>query len=67
MLVVASDLGKSPLRSQPAPVDIYIQRNVHAPAFQSAPYEVLIREDFSVGRVVYTVSVTDADTVVSGY
>ncbi|XP_041363172.1 uncharacterized protein LOC121378881 isoform X2 [Gigantopelta aegis] len=63
MIVVANDLGKSPLRSQPAPVDIYIQRNIHPPSFQGDPFEVLIREDFSVGQVVYTVSVADADTV----
>ena len=66
LFVAAVDQG-IPSRSATvdATVRITVTRNQNSPIFFNEPYAVTIRESESVGTSIYSVTVNDADTVVS--
>jgi hypothetical protein len=64
MTVTATDQGINPL-SNSITVTVDVDRNANAPVFQNIPIIQEIDENRVTGQVFYTVTATDADTVVS--
>ena len=62
----ATDLGVSPLQApEEARVQITVTRNQNSPLFVNTPYSVTIPETEAITTSILSVSVFDADTVVS--
>ena len=67
LFVTAVDEGvPSRTSSVEARVQISITRNENDPLFFNTPYDVTIPESEAVGTSIYSVTVSDADTTVSG-
>ena len=57
--------GGSPPRSATATATINILRNLNVPEFSPKSYNVTVFETDQVGRIITTVTATDADQIVS--
>ena len=66
MKVVATDLGTPSLSSQEANVTVIVSRNLFPPVFINLPYATVLEENVQPGRLAYTVTAVDNDSVVSG-
>lgn len=64
MTVTATDQGLNPL-SNSITVTVDVDRNANPPIFQNLPNNPTIQENLPTTQVFYTVTATDADTVVS--
>ena len=66
LFVGATDLGVLPLQApEEARVQITVTRNQNSPIFVNTPYLVTIPETEAITTSILSVSVFDADTVVS--
>ena len=66
MTVTATDQGLNPL-SNSITVTVDVDRNANPPIFQNLPNNPTIQENLPTTQVFYTVTATDADTVVSTF
>ena len=57
--------GGSPPKSATATTTINILRNLNVPEFSPKSYNVTVFETDQVGRIITTVTATDADQIVS--
>ena len=65
MKVVATDQGTPSLSSQEANVTVIVSRNLFPPVFIDLPYSTVLEENVQPGRLAYTVTAVDNDSIVS--
>ncbi|RUS85645.1 hypothetical protein EGW08_006591, partial [Elysia chlorotica] len=63
MKVVATDLGTPSLSSQEANVTVIVSRNLFPPVFINLPYATVLEESVQPGRIAYTVTAVDNDSI----